>query len=391
MATNQKKLAILAVGGNSLIIDEKHKTVQDQYAAVERDLQAHRRPDQEGLPRGGHARQRPAGRLHPAAQRARRATSCTRCRSTPAAPTPRAPSATRCSRRMYNEMRAWPSRPVVATVVTQVLVDRNDPSFKKPTKPIGSFMDEDDGQAAPREGRLGRRRGRRPRLPPRGRLAAARRRSSSSRPSSACSRTTSWWWRWAAAASRWSRTRRATSPAPTAVIDKDLATSLLARELKADLLIISTAVEKVYLNYGSPTRRTLDRITAGRGQAVPRRGPLRAGQHEAQDRGGHRVPRGAAARRPSSPTRRTWSPPSRARPAPGSSHDGAPGIATGLRCVRCGAARADRRRPLRLPELRRQPAGRVRPRRRCAQSCRARGARRRTPTAPSGATCRCCR
>ena len=46
-----------------------------------------------------------------------------------------------------------------------------------------------------------------------------------------------------------------------AVIDKDLATSLLARELKADVLIISTAIEKVCLNYRKPDQRDIDRMT----------------------------------------------------------------------------------------------------------------------------------
>jgi carbamate kinase len=34
----------------------------------------------------------------------------------------------------------------VATVITQVLVDRNDPAFQHPTKPIGGFMDEPEAQ-----------------------------------------------------------------------------------------------------------------------------------------------------------------------------------------------------------------------------------------------------
>ena len=45
------------------------------------------------------------------------------------------------------------------------------------------------------------------------------------------------------------------------VIDKDLATSLLARELKADILFISTAVEKAYLNFGKPDQKPIDRMT----------------------------------------------------------------------------------------------------------------------------------
>ena len=46
-----------------------------------------------------------------------------------------------------------------------------------------------------------------------------------------------------------------------AVIDKDLASSLLARTIKADLLLISTAVERVSLNYKKPNERFVDRMT----------------------------------------------------------------------------------------------------------------------------------
>jgi carbamate kinase len=45
-----------------------------------------------------------------------------------------------------------------------------------------------------------------------------------------------------------------------AVIDKDLAAALMAKELKADMFVISTAVEKVCLNYGKPEQRELDTI-----------------------------------------------------------------------------------------------------------------------------------
>jgi carbamate kinase len=46
-----------------------------------------------------------------------------------------------------------------------------------------------------------------------------------------------------------------------AVIDKDLASSLLARRIGADLFIISTAVEKVALDFGKPNQRWLDTMT----------------------------------------------------------------------------------------------------------------------------------
>jgi carbamate kinase len=52
-----------------------------------------------------------------------------------------------------------------------------------------------------------------------------------------------------------------------AVIDKDYASSLLACEIDADLFIISTAVEKVALNFGKPNEKWLDRITLSEAKA----------------------------------------------------------------------------------------------------------------------------
>lgn len=139
----------------------------------------------------------------------------------------------------------------VATVITQVLVDRADPAFTKPSKPIGGFMDE--AEARRRERELG--------------------------------------WSVVEDAGRGWR-RVVASPLPkevveldtvtallnsgvvvitvggggipvvddgqgnysgiAAVIDKDYASSQLAQSINADLFLISTAVEKVALNYGSP-------------------------------------------------------------------------------------------------------------------------------------------
>ncbi len=45
------------------------------------------------------------------------------------------------------------------------------------------------------------------------------------------------------------------------MIDKDYASSLLARNIKADLFLISTAVEKVALNYGKPDQKWIDCMT----------------------------------------------------------------------------------------------------------------------------------
>ena len=45
------------------------------------------------------------------------------------------------------------------------------------------------------------------------------------------------------------------------VIDKDHATSLLARNIEADLMIIATGIEKVAINFNTPDHKELDRMT----------------------------------------------------------------------------------------------------------------------------------
>ncbi|RLI51925.1 MAG: hypothetical protein DRO93_15590 [Candidatus Thorarchaeota archaeon] len=62
-----------------------------------------------------------------------------------------------------------------------------------------------------------------------------------------------------------------------AVIDKDYASSLLARALGADLLLISTAVECAYRNFGRPEQEPLRTITASEGDQLIREGHFAAG------------------------------------------------------------------------------------------------------------------
>ena len=53
-----------------------------------------------------------------------------------------------------------------------------------------------------------------------------------------------------------------------AVIDKDFATSLLSRELDADLFIMATDVDGVYVDWGTPDQRRLDRVTSEELRAI---------------------------------------------------------------------------------------------------------------------------
>jgi carbamate kinase len=63
----------------------------------------------------------------------------------------------------------------------------------------------------------------------------------------------------------------------SAVIDKDLASSLMARELGAELLIISTAVEQVCLNFGTPQQRALSSMTLAEARQYIQEGHFKPG------------------------------------------------------------------------------------------------------------------
>ncbi len=62
-----------------------------------------------------------------------------------------------------------------------------------------------------------------------------------------------------------------------AVIDKDLASALLASQLGADLLVIPTGVEKVAINFGTPQQQWLDAISIAEAQTLLREGQFGVG------------------------------------------------------------------------------------------------------------------
>ena len=62
-----------------------------------------------------------------------------------------------------------------------------------------------------------------------------------------------------------------------AVIDKDLASAVLAREIRADLLVISTSVERVFLNFGQPGQRALSSMTVAEARQYTTEGHFKPG------------------------------------------------------------------------------------------------------------------
>ena len=147
----------------------------------------------------------------------------------------------------------------VVSLTTQVVVDKNDPAFQNPTKPIGGFYGREEAEQLEREkgyvlredaGRGWRRVVASP-LPRRiVEIGAVR-----------------LLWDHAIVITCGGggvpvvENPDGTLEGVAAVIDKDFAAELLAEEVAADVLLILTEVEKVAVNFGTPQQRNLDRLS----------------------------------------------------------------------------------------------------------------------------------
>jgi carbamate kinase len=252
-------LAVVAVGGNALIKDKNHQTVPDQFDAAVETMGHIATMIEEGWdvvvthgngPQVGFILRRSEIASHELHE----------------VPLDYCGADTQGSigymfqQALHNEFLRRGIDKVPATVVTQTIVDANDPAFKHPTKPIGSFMDE--AQAKEKMAKEG--------------------------------------WTMVEDAGRGWR-RVVASPIPQtiveapairslidkgfvviavggggipvmqkengelvgveAVIDKDFGSAILASMLEADLFLISTAVEKVAINFNKPDQKWLDTLT----------------------------------------------------------------------------------------------------------------------------------
>jgi len=161
---------------------------------------------------------------------------------------------------LYNEFRKRRIDRKAVAIVTQTLVDRNDPAFADPSKPIGSHMDEQTARRlASRHGWVVKEdagRGWRRVVPsplPKTivELAAINVLARSGYVVIACG----------GGGIPVVKDAEGNLVGVEAVIDKDFASSLLAREIGAELLLVSTAVEKVAINFNRPNQQWLDRMT----------------------------------------------------------------------------------------------------------------------------------
>jgi carbamate kinase len=272
------KIAVVAVGGNSLIRDEDHQTVPDQYQAVAETC-AHIADlvevGYEVVITHGNGPQ--VGYILLRAELARHVLHTVPLDSCGA--DTQGAIGYHIQRALGNEFRRRGISKHVVTVVTQVIVDAKDPAFRHPSKPIGPFYDREKALRYRREEG----------------------------------------WAMVEDAGRGYR-RVVASPVPqeiveiesikllvnkgivvvsvggggipvvrenegdltgvSAVIDKDYASSLLATDIGAELLLISTTVDAVYLNFGRPDQRALSHMTVPEAKAFLKEGQFAPGSME---------------------------------------------------------------------------------------------------------------
>jgi carbamate kinase len=159
---------------------------------------------------------------------------------------------------MDNSLRRLGVSRTVVSVVTQVRVDPDDPAFQNPTKPIGGFMTEEEARKFESEGwqvveDAGR--GWRRVVPsPRPQMIQE------IRPIHDLMMAGYIVIAGGGGGVPVIRNEKGSLRGVPAVIDKDLASSLLAEQLRADIFLISTGVEKVYINFNQPDQQALDQV-----------------------------------------------------------------------------------------------------------------------------------
>ena len=257
-----KQLAVVAIGGNSLIRDNSRQTVEDQYDAVCETAKHIAGMIEQGYeviithgngPQVGFILRRSEIASEVAGMHHVPLVSC-------GADTQGA-IGYQIQQAMNNEFKNRGIAKSAVTVVTQVAVSPNDPAFQTPTKPIGSFYSAAQADAL---------QGQHPdwvMLNDAGR--GYRRVVASPLPQQIVEKDVIS----LLAKAGYCVIGVGGGGIPViqqengiykgidAVIDKDFASSLLAAEINADLLIISTGVPKVYLNYGKPDEKALDSVT----------------------------------------------------------------------------------------------------------------------------------
>lgn len=269
------KIAVVAIGGNSLITDREHQTVPDQYRAVAETcthIAGMIRHDYKVVITHGNGPQ--IGFILRRAEMALSELHMVPLDSCGADTQGALGYHIQCA--LGNEFKKKKMDKQAVTIVTLVIVDADAPSFKTPSKPIGSFLSkeqaeahrEKDGWSIVEDAGRGWRR-----------VVASPAPRKIVEIDAIKSLVDSGFVVIAAGGGGVPviRDENGELRGAPAVIDKDLTSSLLARELKADLLVICTAVEKVLLDFGKPEERPIDKMTAPEARGYMKEGHFKPG------------------------------------------------------------------------------------------------------------------
>ncbi|MDP4126919.1 MAG: carbamate kinase [Bacillota bacterium] len=255
-------LAVVAIGGNSLIRDKAHESVEDQYQAVCETAKHIVGMIEQGYeviithgngPQVGFILRRSEIAVDVASMHQVPLVSC-------GADTQGA-IGYQIQQAMDNEFKKRGLNKSAVTIVTQVVVSADDPAFQKPAKPIGSFYTKEQTELIQKANPswvmvedAGR--GYRRVVPsPRPQEIVEKDVINQLARAGYCVVSVG------GGGIPVMRNEDNSFQGVDAVIDKDFASSLLASDIKADLLIISTGVPTVYLNYGKPNEKALDKVS----------------------------------------------------------------------------------------------------------------------------------
>ncbi|RME08800.1 MAG: carbamate kinase [Anaerolineae bacterium] len=258
---SERKIAVIAIGGNSLIKDKQHVSVEDQYKAAGETAYYIADLIEDGWTVAiGHGNGPQVGFILRRSEIAAKVAGMHEVPLEVCGADTQGAIGYAIQQNLKNELtRRGISRPV-ATVVTQVAVDKDDPAFQNPTKPIGGFMEEaearkraeEDGWVVVEDAGRGWRRVVPSPLP----KEIVEFDAVKTLIDAGVTTVTV-----GGGGIPVIKKEDGTYQGVAAVIDKDFASSLLAQMLKADIFIISTAVEKVALNFGKPDQKWLDKMT----------------------------------------------------------------------------------------------------------------------------------
>ena len=261
MQNKNKKLIFVAIGGNSLIKSKELKGVEDQHEAIRETVLHFADLIEQGFQLViSHGNGPQVGFIMRRSEVTRRHTGLHPVPLVNVVADTQGSIGYQIQQSLNNELEERGVKGQCVTVITQVVVDKDDPGFRNPSKPVGEFFDDEQ-------------------------IGTIRK----DNPEWTLIQDSGRGWR-----------RVVPSPEPRevveqhavetllqsgyhvvtvggggipvirtehglegldAVIDKDLASSLLANQLNVGLLIISTEVEEVALNFGKPNQKAINRMT----------------------------------------------------------------------------------------------------------------------------------